>query len=34
MNYRDTARSRDTVATLMDLTLLGRYRLRTALPAK
>jgi AcrR family transcriptional regulator len=34
MNYRDTPHSRGTVATLMDLTLLGRYRLRAALPAK
>jgi AcrR family transcriptional regulator len=34
MGYRDSAQSRATVATLMDLTLLGRYRLRTVLPAK
>ncbi|MEV3903179.1 TetR/AcrR family transcriptional regulator [Mycobacterium sp. NPDC050551] len=34
MGYRDSEQSRATVATLMDLTLLGRYRLRTVLPAK
>jgi AcrR family transcriptional regulator len=34
MRYRNSAQTRATVERLMDLTLLGRYRLRAALPAK
>ncbi|MGV9799677.1 TetR/AcrR family transcriptional regulator [Mycobacterium sp. NPDC003449] len=34
MGYRDTPRARAAVAAMLDLTLLGRYRLRTALPAR
>ncbi|RDH77279.1 TetR/AcrR family transcriptional regulator [Mycolicibacterium moriokaense] len=34
MHYDNTASSRMTVAGLLDLTLLGRYRLRTTLPAR
>ena len=34
MHYENTARSRAVVARLLDLTLLGRYRFRTTLPAK
>ena len=34
MHYENTARSRAVVARLLDLTLLGRCRLRTTLPAK
>ena len=33
-DYRDTAQTRAMVSTLLDLTLLGRYRLRMALPAR
>lgn len=32
--YRNCAQTRAMVGGLLDLTLLGRYRLRTALPAK
>ena len=34
MRYENSAPTRAVVARLLDLTLLGRYRLRTALPAK
>jgi hypothetical protein len=34
VHYRNSPYSRALVAGLMDLTLLGRYRLRTVLPAK
>jgi AcrR family transcriptional regulator len=34
MHYHNSAPTRSIVAGLLDLTLLGRYRLRTALPAK
>lgn len=34
VRYRNSPYSRALVAGLMDLTLLGRYRLRTVLPAK
>jgi AcrR family transcriptional regulator len=34
MRYRNSAQTRATVERLLDLTLLGRYRLRTTLPAK
>src|SRR5215208_1920352 len=34
MRYVNSAQTRATVGRLLDLTLLGRYRLRTALPAK
>ena len=34
MRYHNSAQSRATVGRLLDLTLLGRYRLRTTLPAK
>jgi AcrR family transcriptional regulator len=34
MSYDNTAASRVTVGRLLDLTLLGRYRLRTTLPAR
>jgi AcrR family transcriptional regulator len=34
MHYDNTASSRMTVTSLLDLTLLGRYRLRTTLPAR
>jgi AcrR family transcriptional regulator len=34
MGYENSAASRAVVERLVDLTLLGRYRLRTALPAK
>ena len=34
MHYDNSAQSRAVVARLLDLTLLGRYRLRTTLPAK
>ncbi len=34
MGYHNTMQSRATVGRLLDLTLLGRYRLRTTLPAK
>jgi AcrR family transcriptional regulator len=34
MRYRNSAQTRATVERLMDLTLLGRYRLRATLPAK
>jgi AcrR family transcriptional regulator len=34
MRYRNSAQARATVEGLMDLTLLGRYRLRATLPAK
>jgi hypothetical protein len=33
-DYRDTAQTRAMVSGLLDLTLLGRYRLRMALPAR
>jgi hypothetical protein len=32
--YRDTAPARDLVGGLLDLTLLGRYRLRATLTAR
>ena len=32
--YRDTSQARDLVGGLLDLTLLGRYRLRTTLTAR
>jgi hypothetical protein len=32
--YRDTSQARDLVGGLLDLTLLGRYRLRATLTAK
>jgi hypothetical protein len=34
VQYRDSPYTRALVCGLMDLTLLGRYRLRTVLPAK
>ncbi len=34
MHYDNSAQSRQTVGRLLDLTLLGRYRLRTTLPAR
>lgn len=34
VHYDNTAASRVTVGRLLDLTLLGRYRLRTTLPAR
>jgi AcrR family transcriptional regulator len=34
MRYENSAQSVSTVTRLLDLTLLGRYRLRTTLPAK
>jgi AcrR family transcriptional regulator len=34
MRYSNSARTRGTVQRLVDLTLLGRYRLRATLPAK
>lgn len=34
MGYQNSAQARLVVATMVDLTLLGRYRLRTALPAR
>ena len=34
MQYDNNAQSRVTVGRLLDLTLLGRYRLRTTLPAR
>ena len=34
VNYDNTAASREMVSGLLDLTLLGRYRLRTTLPAR
>jgi AcrR family transcriptional regulator len=34
MRYQNSAPARAVVARLLDLTLLGRYRLRAALPAK
>lgn len=34
MNYQNSEQARAVVAVLIDLTLLGRYRLRTALPAR
>ncbi|MDH6198049.1 AcrR family transcriptional regulator [Mycobacterium frederiksbergense] len=34
MNYQNSEQARAVVAGLLDLTLLGRYRLRTALPAR
>jgi len=34
VHYDNTAQSRMTVGRLVDLTLLGRYRLRTTLPAR
>lgn len=34
VHYRNTPYARALVAGMMDLTLLGRYRLRTVLPAK
>ena len=34
MRYRNSAQNRATVERLLDLTLLGRYRLRATLPAK
>ena len=34
MRYRNSAQTRATVQRLLDLTLLGRYRLRATLPAK
>ena len=34
MNYQNSERARTLVAGMIDLTLLGRYRLRTALPAR
>ena len=34
MNYENSEQTRAVVAELIDLTLLGRYRLRTALPAR
>jgi hypothetical protein len=32
--YRDTSQTRELVGGLLDLTLLGRYRLRTTLTAR
>jgi hypothetical protein len=34
MRYENSASTREVVERLVDLTLLGRYRLRAALPAK
>ncbi|KWX67334.1 TetR/AcrR family transcriptional regulator [Mycobacterium sp. NAZ190054] len=34
VRYADSEEARDTVEGLVDVTLLGRYRLRTTLPAK
>ncbi|OMC38231.1 TetR family transcriptional regulator [Mycobacterium sp. GA-1841] len=34
MNYQNSEPARAVVSTMIDLTLLGRYRLRTALPAR
>jgi AcrR family transcriptional regulator len=34
MRYENSAQAREVVERLVDLTLLGRYRLRAALPAK
>jgi AcrR family transcriptional regulator len=34
MGYQNSAQARAVVAAVVDLTLLGRYRLRTALPAR
>lgn len=34
MNYQNSEQARAVVAVMIDLTLLGRYRLRTALPAR
>jgi hypothetical protein len=34
MRYRNSAPHRATVSRLLDLTLLGRCRLRTPLPAR
>lgn len=34
MEYQNSAQARVVVTTMVDLTLLGRYRLRTALPAR
>lgn len=34
MGYQNSEQARLVVATMVDLTLLGRYRLRTALPAR
>jgi hypothetical protein len=34
MRYRNSPQARATVQRLLDLTLLGRYRLRATLPAK
>ncbi|MFV8054215.1 TetR/AcrR family transcriptional regulator [Mycobacterium sp. 48b] len=34
INYQNSEQARAVVAVLIDLTLLGRYRLRTALPAR
>ena len=34
MRYRNSAQTREAVGRLLDLTLLGRYRLRATLPAK
>ena len=34
VQYDNTVASRMMVAKLLDLTLLGRYRLRTTLPAR
>lgn len=34
MNYENSEQTRAVVAVMVDMTLLGRYRLRTALPAR
>jgi hypothetical protein len=34
MRYQNSAPTREVVGRLVDLTLLGRHRLRAALPAK
>ncbi|ALI24697.1 Transcriptional regulator, TetR family [Mycolicibacterium fortuitum] len=34
MNYQNSEQARAVVAVMVDMTLLGRYRLRTALPAR
>jgi hypothetical protein len=34
VDYHNTVGSRLMVSRLLDLTLLGRYRLRTTLPAR
>ena len=34
MGYHNSAQTRALVTRMVDLTLLGRYRLRTTLPAK